>query len=109
MAPKPFAIVPPPNLARRTQTERSQYDRGCCAKDRTRVTPPSGKIDNPPRRRDVEADLRQISVAIGMRLSADLHQSDNGQKHDQIPSPSHDKIRAAFSAHENAQRNRCQY
>src|SRR6266853_4212388 len=108
MSPKPFAIVPIPSLTRCPQRERAYYDGGRCAKNWTRVTPRSGKIDNPPCRCDVEPDLRQISVAIGMRLTSHLHQSDYRQKHDQVPTPPNDEIRISFSQREDSECNRDQ-
>src|SRR6266513_425441 len=68
VSPKPFAIVPVPNLVRRADGERAYYDGGGCAKDWPMVAPGLGKIDNPPCGRDAESDLREISITIGVRL-----------------------------------------
>src|ERR1700736_2832723 len=73
VSPKPFAIVPVPTLVRRTKGERAYYDAGGGSEEWPMVAPGPGKIDKPPSGRDVEPDLRQISITIGMRLSADLH------------------------------------
>src|SRR6266480_65546 len=101
MPPKPFAIVPVPNLVHCADGERAYYDGGGCAKDWPMKAPGPGKIDNPPRGRDAESDLRQISITIGVRLSADLDYSDYRQEHDQIPTPPHHEIRASFSEREH--------
>src|SRR5260370_5256403 len=87
VSPKPFAIVPVPNLVRCTQSERTYYDCGRCAKASPMVAPESGKIDNSPGGREAEPDLRTISITIAMSFSADPHQSDYSYKHNQVPTP----------------------
>src|SRR5262245_5148459 len=105
VAPKPFAIVPIPSLLGRAPSKRSYYDAGRRTKNRNSVTSESGKIDNRPGDCNVEANLRQISVTVSVRLSANLNQSDYGQQHDQIPTPSNHQIWFLFSERDNAGSN----
>src|ERR1700736_255136 len=108
MSPKPFAIVPVPHLIRCAGGECAYYNGGSRTEDRRWVAPEVAKIDNPPCDRDVEPDLRYIGITIGVRLAADLHQSDYRHKHDQIPRPSQHEVRAALSERESAKRNHYQ-
>ena len=51
------------------------------------------QVGNPPRHDDEQADERDVRVAIGDRLAADLDEADDWNERDQIPQPSDEQVR----------------
>ena len=58
-----------------------------------------------PDQHDVDADHRDIGVAIGHALSADLDQPDNGHQRAEIPEPAHGQVRPAAEIPEHEHGN----
>src|SRR2546430_17661030 len=103
--PKPLRILPVGSLNSGAPGKKSNDHECRGAENFAAITNATQKIDNSPGRRDAQPDLRQVHIAIGMGLTADLNQSDDGQEHDQIPKPASDEIGRAFAKDQSARAN----
>ena len=103
--PKSLGVVPVRSLDPRAPGQNSDDDWRSNRENFAAITKRLRKIDNRPGHGEVEADLRQISVTVCVRLTADLDQTDHRQEHDQVPKPTGDKIRLTLSKSEDRDRN----
>ena len=86
---------PTSNAQRRIQT--SALDVRCSTFSVRR----SQNLCNGPCQHQIEADVRQIGVAISVTLQSDLQDPNYREEHDQIPKPANEQIRPRFSQSEN--------
>ena len=103
--PKPLGVVPVGSLELGAPGKNRNDDRRCDAEEFAAIR---SELDNRPGRSDAEANLRQVGVAISVRLTADLDQSNHRQEHDQIPEPARDQVRPTLSENENDDGNQDQ-
>ena len=60
--------------------------------------PEARQASQRPGQHDAQPDLRQVRIAVGHRLGADLHQADHGHQHAQVPQPADDQVRMLRAA-----------
>ena len=92
VSPQRFAISPIRSLRARAENQSNQNDRGAAAQHHAAVTPAGAQIRRRPGQQQIQADLRQIGVAIRPRLRAHLNNPNHRHQHDQIPQPADQKI-----------------
>src|SRR5690242_11555332 len=95
--PKALRVVPERSLNPGAPAQERNDDRRGQAQNLAPITQRTQKIDNPPRHCDVEPNLREIRVAVGVGLASNLKQADHRQQHYQIPKPSGQDVAVTFS------------
>ena len=65
----------------------------------------ANRLRHAPGDEDVDADLGQIGVAVGMGLQSHLNQADYGDKHANIPKPPGEEIGILLAPEKDANRD----
>ena len=86
VGPQRVTVPPISRLRARAENQSQEDDRGAAAQHRAAVTP-AGAQYRRPGQRQIQADLRQIGVAIRMGVIGHLHNPDHRDHHSQIPEP----------------------
>src|SRR5437899_4523788 len=108
VSPECFAVTPIGVLNPSQPRESGNYCCGGSRKDLTAVAPRHRQICDGPSRHQVKADLREVGVTVRSRLSADLHDSDYGHKHCDVPEPPGNQISTPFAESQHNCRDACQ-
>src|SRR6267143_860336 len=88
--------------------ERNDDNGGSKHTDLFLKTPACRQFGNQPHYGDGDTDERQISVAIGMSLPANLHHSNYRDQHANKPKPASEEKRESFSVDDRDRRQRDQ-
>ena len=95
VSPQRFTVPPISSLRARAENQSHQNDRGAAAQHHAAVTPAGAQIRRRPGQQQIQADLRQIGVAIRMGVVGYLHNPDHRDHHPQIPEPADHEARDA--------------
>ena len=89
-------VLPGRHLRPGEPGQRGEHDRGGGREaDRGRGRVRGTRSGRPPDQHHEDADQRQVGVAIGPRLLADLDQADHRHQHAEVPEPAGQQVRAA--------------
>ena len=75
--PKRFAVSPISCLLEGAASKNQDDDSASRTKDLLAVSELARKIDNPPDQRQIQTDLREIRVTVGVTLKTDFHDSNH--------------------------------
>ena len=94
VAEKRDIVTPEVQLPVREHQAGRQRQTGDGANDRSGNLKPFSAVANAQRQRQKNSDAREISVTVGHRRAADLHQANHRHKRSQKPEPADEAIRA---------------
>ena len=91
--PQGLAVAPKGRLPPRASHQGRQRQRGSHSARPGTAGPVSNQAFCRPRQGNYQADLRQVRVAVGVRLQPHLDHPDHGQQHAHVPEPAHQQVR----------------
>src|SRR5205814_5071227 len=104
VAPERFSVAPEGCLLPRNKGEQRNHA-GCGKSELPLQMPTSDQIRNTPDDGNRDTDLRKVHVTIGMRLRADLNNSNHRDEHAEIPKPTGKQVRPCSSPGEHSHSN----